>query len=118
MNDYQENVAFEQLDPVEPSKGEGIKAMVFGILSIYLGWFSGLGIVGIIFGLLAKKWSVPILTDFPNSAAAKFAKIGKLTGTIGFWASIATTIMVGLIILAYVAYIVFVGVLLSSIGAY
>ena len=123
MDNNQYNPNNYQYDPAqnnyyvpmeEPSKGEGIKAMVFGIVSIYLGWFTLLCPAGIIFAVFAKKWSLPIVENYPQSSAARFAKIGKLTGTIGFWVSIGMTIFEVLFILFYIAYIVFFGMLLNG----
>ena len=53
--------------PEEPPKGEAVKCMVFGILSIFLTSFLNLGIVGLIFGILARTWSLPIIKNYPNN---------------------------------------------------
>ena len=106
---YQPDQQYQPYDmPAEPSKSEGIKAMIFGILSIYIGWFTVVPFVGFIFAYLAKKWSLPIVENYPTSTAAKFAKIGKITGTIGFWVSLAATILIALAVLIYVAYVVLI----------
>ena len=68
--------------PKEP-KTMGVLSLVFGILSIIL-----LGIIGIVLGALARKFASPILLDFADTASAKLAKIGKITGTVGLILSI------------------------------
>ena len=109
----------QNYNPVEePSKGEGIKAMIFGILSIYIGWFTPLPFVGLIFAILAKKWALPIVENYPQSAAAKFAKIGKITGTIGIPLSIVATCIIALVIIVYILYFFIIGAILSSGGMY
>ena len=116
MNDYQNP---EITTPAQPPKGEAIKSMIFGILSIYIGWFMGIGIVGIIFAQLAKKWSLPIIEEYPGTSAAKFAKVGNITGKVGFWVSLATLAILALAIVIYVLYIVLYVFLLGMImGAF
>ncbi len=94
--------------PAEPPKGEAIKTMVFGILSIYLGWFTPFSIVGWIFAALARKWSLPIIANYPYTSAHNFAKVGRVTGTVGLWLSIVATVIWALLIIFYIVYIVFV----------
>ena len=99
--------------PAEPPKSEAIKTMVFGILSIYLGWFTPFSIVGWIFAVLARKWSLPIIADYPCTSAYKFAKIGRVTGTVGLWLSIVATVLWALLIIFYILYIVFLFVVMG-----
>lgn len=75
----------------EPPTGEAVKTMVFGILSIYLGCLPFSSIVGIVFAALARRWSVPIIENYPYTGARLFAKAGRITGNIGLPVSIAMT---------------------------
>ena len=55
----------------EEPRSKAIVSMVLGILSIcFSGYF---GIPGLILAIIAKKRCMPILADFPDTAAAKFA---------------------------------------------
>ena len=83
----------------EPPKSNGIKSLIFGILSI---WFC-YPIIGIIFAAIARNSAAPILRDYPYSATAKLAKAGKITGTVGLVFSIISTVIFALYILVYVA---------------
>ena len=75
-----------------PPIGAAIKTMVFGILSIFLGEIPFCSIVGIIFAALARKWSTPIINNYPYTSARLFAKAGRITGSIGLGISIGFTI--------------------------
>lgn len=76
------DVATSDALPDEP-KAMGVLSLVFGILSIII-----TGIIGIVLGALARKFAAPILLDFADTASAKLAKIGKITGTVGLIISI------------------------------
>ena len=75
----------------EPPLGKAIKAMVFGIISIEAGCLPVLSILGIVFAVLARRWSMPIIRDFPYTGARLFAKAGRITGTVGLILSIIFT---------------------------
>lgn len=96
------------VDPApEPPVGEAVKAMVFGILSIEL---SALGILGIIFGALARKWSLPIIENWPYTNARLFAKAGRITGSVGLGLSIGFTVL-----WALYGSIIFLAVILAAL---
>ena len=83
-----QNWTFEEPTPEtevkpEPPKGTAIKSMIFGILSIELAAIPVIGIVGLIFAILARKWAYPIIQDYPNTGARMFAKAGYITGGVG-----------------------------------
>ena len=100
----------QQQPNAQPPTGAAIKAMVFGILSILLG-----SIPGIIFAVIAKKTAAPILLDWPGTQAYTFAKVGKITGTVGFWLSLVSTIILALYIVFLIFYVFIVVLLLGSL---
>ena len=72
---------------VEEPRAKAIVSMVLGILSIL-----NAGIVGLILAIIAKKFCMPILADFAETASAKFANVAKITSKIGLILSIITII--------------------------
>lgn len=95
-------ISFDQPTAIsDPGKGLGLAGMIVGIASI----FSGLavGIVGLILSNMAKTKSEA--AGFVNT----FAKVGRITSTIGI---ASNAIIIGLLVLYYVAIIAFA--LLSS----
>ena len=78
----------ERPTPVEAPRGQAISSMVFGILSIVLGCYPLIGILGIIFGAIAGKRAKAFLRDYPESGARGFANAGRITGKIGLILSI------------------------------
>ena len=91
--DYQ-NYHYEP-KKLEP-RGKAIASMVLGILSIYFGF-----IPGIVMSILAKKFSAPILEEFPGTTSANFAKAGHITGKVGLIISIITTVIYSILIFAH-----------------
>lgn len=95
---YNPNYGYQNYNPnpnmphPNPPTGDAVRAMVFGILSIILGEIPFFSIVGIIFGALARKWSKPIINNYPYTSARLFAKAGRITGSIGLGLSIGFTI--------------------------
>ncbi len=88
--------------PNQPGRGRAIAALILGILSIVFCWgtYIGiiLGILGIIFGALAKK-------TLPDD---KLGKVGFILGIIGLILSIIITII----------YFVLGAALMSAYGLY
>ena len=80
----------------EPPVGEAVKAMVFGILSTMFSYAPLFSIVAIVFATLARRWSLPIIVDYPYTGARLFAKAGRITGTVGLILSIIFTAFWGL----------------------
>ena len=76
-------------DRPDPPTGAAIRAMVFGILSIEL---AVLGVIGIVFAALARKWSLPIIENYPYTKERLFAKAGRITGGVGLGISIGMTV--------------------------
>ena len=74
-------------------RAKGILSLIFGILSIILG-----GIVGIVLGVLARRFALPILTDFAGTLSAKLAKAGRITGTVGLALSIVGLVLCILVV--------------------
>ena len=89
---------FNEAPEVDVPVGKGIKALVFGILSILLCYIP---VLGIIFSRIAKKSAVEILSVNPHGAAKGLAKAGKITSAIGFPFSIIGTIIMGLYFIIY-----------------
>ena len=95
--DYTQQPFPEQNVRKEPSRGEAIKSMVFGIIAAYFAWIPFMSVLGIIFGAIAKSIGSRIILASPASAATRnFAKAGRITGKVGliggiimtaFWAS-------------------------------
>ncbi len=100
----------QQNPNAQPPKSAAIKAMVFGILSIVIG-----AIPGLIFANIAKNTAAPILLDWPGTQAYTFAKVGKITGTVGFWTSLVTTIILALYLVILVFYFFIFVLLLGSL---
>lgn len=97
----------------EPPTGAAIRTMVFGILSLELAAF---GIIGIIFAALARKWSLPIIENFPYTKERLFAKAGRITGSVGLGLSIAMTVFWAIYITAVVAIVVLGGLYAEANG--
>lgn len=85
----------------EPPTGAAVRTMVFGILSIYLSCLPITSIVGIVFAALARRWSLPIIEEYPYTGARLFAKAGRITGNIGLPLSIVMTAIWGLYFLVF-----------------
>ena len=105
-NNYQQNpyeAAYMDIsDKKEPSKGEAVKCMVFGILAAYFAWLPFVSILGIIFGSIAKKAAKRILSAEPaNLPTRHMSNAGRITGKIGFIAGIIMTVF-------WVLYFVFI----------
>ena len=80
-----------QVTPVvEEPRGKAIVSMVFGIISVA---GCSTSIIALVFAILAMKFAKPILIGFPGTASARFAKVGKITGTIGLILSIVVTVV-------------------------
>ena len=86
----------------EPSRAKGIVSMALGIASIPL-----CGIFGIILAVIARRMAMPILSDFAETVAAKMARVGRITGTVGLILSIIDTIL-GVLALAGIVALIFV----------
>ena len=92
FNNFNGTYTQEQPQKQEPSKGEAIKAMVFGIIAAYLAWLPFFSVVGIIFGIIACKNGTKIMSAEPSSRATyNFAKAGKITGKVGLIGGIVMT---------------------------
>ena len=105
-----EEVQAETVDPMtepvsEPPVGQAVKAMVFGIISISLSATPFFNIVALVFAILARRWSFPIIENYPYTSARLFAKAGHITGTIGrilsiifisFWAAYFLIIVIAM----------------------
>lgn len=88
----------------EPSRGEAIKIMIFGIVAAYFAWIPFTSIAGIIFGAIAKNRGFEIVRENPVSAATRnFAKAGRITGKVGFIAGIIMTIFWSLYFILFIA---------------
>ena len=102
--DYTQQPVPEQNVRKEPSRGEAIKSMVFGIIAAYFAWFPFMSVIGIIFGAIAKNKGTKIIFDSPASAATRnFAKAGRITGKVGFIAGIIMTIFWSLYFILIIA---------------
>ena len=73
--------------------------MIFGILSIWVTF-----IPGIIFACIARKGANEVMDINPYSEAAKFAKVAKITGTIGLVFSIIYTVLYPFIVMFMYSY--------------
>ena len=105
LNFEAETVSVAEEKP-EPPKGEAIKSMIFGIISIELSAIPFLGIVGLIFAILARRWAHPIIENYPYTSARLFAKAGYITGGVGrgmfigftiFWALYFSILMLAML---------------------
>ena len=65
-------------------------AVVYGFM------FLAFGILALVFSIIARKQSGPIIEEFPYTAARKFAKAGRITGTIALIVSIVSLAFWGL----------------------
>jgi hypothetical protein len=95
----------------EPPKGAAIRAMVFGIISVYFCCAPFFSIMSIVFGALAKKWAAPIIENYPYTGARLFAKAGHITGKIGVILGIIFTVFWAI----YFTVLIF-AVMLAAIG--
>ena len=92
VSDYTQQPVPEQNVRKEPSRGEAIKSMVFGIIAAYFAWFPFTSVLGIIFGSIAKKNGTAIIFASPASTATRnFAKAGRITGKVGLIGGIIVT---------------------------
>ena len=84
-------MSYENYNPITPAVPpvNGTPVLVWGILSLAIGW-----IPGIIFAIICKKKAAEI-TD-QGIELTGTAKVGALLGKIGFWVSIATTVLVAI----------------------
>lgn len=87
----------------KPSRTKSILSLCFGIASILLG-----GIVGIVLGVLARRFASPILLDFAGTLEAKLARVGKITGTVGVALAVIGACVIVLAVAAIVALIVMI----------
>ena len=90
--------------PAEPkkevSRGQAIKAFIFGIVALECCSAPFISIISIIFGSLAKKNGAMLLLEAPTGAPRVFATLGKIFGLIGFITNIVLNSYIGLFILA------------------
>ena len=96
---------FESVDETAVKKeprGRAVLSLVFGMISIILG-----DLVGMIFGILARRLSCPLLEDFPNTVSAKFARAGRVMGTIGIALSAASMFLLTVLLVIAVWLIVY-----------
>lgn len=110
--DFQTEFEEAPAAPVEVPKGQAIKSMVFGILSIYFGFMPIGSILGIIFSRIACANAKKFLADYPVSPVGGIAKAGRITGKIGLPVSIVFTVFWTL----YIAGAVIIGIL-AGLGA-
>ena len=91
----------------EPPRAEprirAILSLVFGIVSIILR-----GVVGVVLGVLARRFASPILIEFEGAVSARLARAGRITGTVGLILSIID------LVLAF-AFLVIVAVIVAII---
>ncbi|MBQ8849593.1 MAG: hypothetical protein IJ011_04600 [Clostridia bacterium] len=98
---YVETDSVEFKTPAEEPKAKGILSLVFGIVSIVLG-----GVIGIVLGVLARRFATPIIADFAGTVSAKLAKAGKITGTVGLVLSIVGMIVCAVVIACVAALVI------------
>ena len=92
--DYTQQPFPEQNVRKEPSRGEAIKSMVFGIIAACFACSPFISVLGIIFGAIAKNKGTKIILASPASAATRnFAKAGRITGKIGLIGGIIMTVV-------------------------
>ena len=101
--DNNQNEFYTPEPPKEIPKGQAIKSLVFGILSIYLGFMPIFSIVGIIFSRVAAKNAKAFLSTYPETPARGLANAGRITGNIGLPVSIVMTVFWAIYIVAIVA---------------
>ena len=87
----------EALSPKAPLT-KGILSLCLGGLSIILA-----GLLGIILGVVARRLASPVLLDFGETAAARLALAGKITGSVGVIISVALTMIIGTVLTGVVA---------------
>ena len=104
MNNFNEQTYYQPQAPVREPKGNAIASMVMGILSIYCGLCAG-SIAGIVLGVLAKKFSAPVLEEFPEGKYANFARVGSITGKVGLIISIIYTVISAVVLSFYLLFI-------------
>ena len=105
MNNFNEQTYYQPQPPRREPRGNAIASMVMGILSIYCG-LAASSVAGIILGALAKKFSAPILAEFPGTTSANFAKVGSITGKVGLIVSIVYTAL-SAVVLSFYLFIIF-----------
>lgn len=92
------------------SRGSAITAMVLGIVSILAAELTIIGsIAAIVLGLIAKGKGKDILDSDPESNATRaFARVGKITGLVGF--------ILGIVFLVFSAISFVAGFIFSLMG--
>ena len=93
---YQQPYAYDYgRAPVEPkkevSRGQAIKAFIFGIVALECCGAPFISIISIIFGAIAKNNGAKLLLEAPTGATRVFATLGKIFGLIGFIIGIIMT---------------------------
>ena len=73
------------------SRGQAIKAFIFGIVALECCQAPFISIIAIIFGSLAKKNGAKLLLEAPTGATRVFSTLGKIFGLIGFIIGIIMT---------------------------
>ncbi|MBQ8409271.1 MAG: hypothetical protein IJY39_10460 [Clostridia bacterium] len=106
QNNLTDEIVVAEQPKADPPVGEAVKTMVFGIIAVQFSMIPFFGIIGIIFGALAKKWAVPIIKNYPYTGARLFAKAGQITGKIGFILGIVFTVF-------WVLYFILIGALIG-----
>ena len=77
----------------EVPKGQAIKSLVFGILSIVLGFYPIFSIIGIVFSGIAVKNANEFLNTYTDTPVRGMANAGRITGKIGLPVSIVCTVL-------------------------
>ena len=94
----------EDMEASKPEpRARAILSLVFGIVSIVLR-----GVVGIVLGALARRFSSPILADFEGTVSSRLAKAGRITGTVGLILSIIDVLLVLALVAAVAIAIAFI----------
>lgn len=93
-NDYENYPSYErpQANRALP-KGEAIKYLVFGILSLELPV-----ILGIIFGALAKNNGKRLMREYPDTWVYAISNVARILGLAGFIIGIVTTVLIAIYI--------------------
>lgn len=84
--------------PAEPekkevSRGQAIKAFIFGIVALECCSAPFISIIAIIFGAIAKNNGAKLLLQGPTGATRVFSILGKIFGLIGFIIGIIMTVI-------------------------
>ena len=89
--DYTQQPVPEQNVRKEVSRGQAIKAFIFGIVALECCQIPFISIISIVFGALAKNNGAKLLLEAPTGATRVFATLGKIFGLIGFIIGIIMT---------------------------